>query len=128
VINTQLKRLDMADTQLEPKDLSWLDKGVLGIEWSDGHHGVYPVRHLRWHCPCAACVDEWTGVRRIRNDDVPLLIMLQDIEPVGRYALQFKWSDGHDTGIYSYKLLRDLCQCDLCQPVKPSEPKSRRLL
>jgi DUF971 family protein len=57
-----------------------------------------------------------------------MLIMLQDIEPVGRYALQFKWSDGHDTGIYSYKLLRGLCQCDLCQPVKPAEPKSRRLL
>ena len=46
--------------------------------------------------------------------------MLQDIEPVGRYALQFKWSDGHDTGIYAYKLLRGLCQCDLCQPVKPN--------
>ena len=128
MINAQVKPLHMTDTQLAPKDLSWLDKGVLGIEWSDGHHGVYPVRHLRLHCPCAACVDEWTGVRKVRNDDVPMLIMLQDIEPVGRYALQFKWSDGHDTGIYSYKLLRDLCQCDLCQPVKPSEPKSRRLM
>ena len=77
---------------------------------------------------CAACIDEWTGVRKLKSDDVPLLIMLQDIESVGRYALQFKWSDGHDTGIYSYKLLRELCQCDLCQPVKPQEPKSRRLL
>ena len=65
---------------------------------------------------------------RLNSDDVPLLIMLQDIESVGRYALQFKWSDGHDTGIYSYTLLRGLCQCDLCQPVKPAEPKSRRLL
>jgi len=120
--------LKMSETQLEPKDLSWLDKGVLGIEWSDGHHAVYPVRHLRLHCPCAACVDEWTGVRRLKADDVPLLIMLQDIEPVGRYALQFKWSDGHDTGIYSFKLLRELCQCDICQPIKPIEPKSRRLL
>jgi len=118
----------MSDTQLEPKDLSWIEKGVLGIEWSDGHHAVYHVRHLRLHCPCAACVDEWTGVRRLKADDVPLLIMLQDVEPVGRYALQFKWSDGHDTGIYSFKLLRGLCQCDICQPIKPNEPKSRRLL
>jgi DUF971 family protein len=54
--------------------------------------------------------------------------MLQDVQPVGRYALQFSWSDGHDTGIYSYALLRRLCQCDVCQPVKPVEQKSRRLL
>ena len=120
--------LSMSEAALEPKDMSWVEKGVLGIEWSDGHRAVYPVRHLRLHCPCAACVDEWTGERRLKASDVPLLIMLQDVQPVGRYALQFTWSDGHDAGIYSYSLLRRLCQCDVCQPVKPSEPKSRRLL
>ena len=92
--------------------MQWLEKGVLGIEWSDGHKGVYPVRVLRLNCPCAACVDEWTGVRRLKPDDVPMFIMAQDIQPVGRYALQFTWSDGHDSGIYSYGLLRQLCQCD----------------
>jgi len=118
----------MAATALEPRDMEWLDKGVLGIQWNDGHKGIYAVRYLRQHCPCAACVDEWTGERRLKSEDVPILIMLQDIEPVGRYAFQFKWSDGHDTGIYSYSLLRKLCQCDVCQPVKPVEPKSRRLM
>ncbi len=119
---------NMATITLEPRDMEWLDKGVLGIQWSDGHKGIYPVRYLRQHCPCAACVDEWTGERRLKAEDVPILIMLQDIESVGRYAFQFKWSDGHDTGIYSYSLLRKLCQCDICQPVKPAEPKSRRLM
>jgi DUF971 family protein len=119
---------NMEAIAMEPRDMEWLDKGVLGIQWSDGHKGVYPVRYLRQHCPCAACVDEWTGERRLKAEDVPLLIMLQDIESVGRYALQFKWSDGHDTGIYSYSLLRKLCQCDVCQPVKPVESKSRRLM
>lgn len=118
----------MAVAALEPTDMEWREKGVLGIMWSDGHQGVYPVRYLRQHCPCAACVDEWTGVRRSKPDDVPLLIMLQDIQPVGRYALQFKWSDGHDTGIYAFTLLRTLCQCNVCQPVKPVEAKSRRLM
>ncbi len=119
---------NMTTTALEPRDMEWLDKGVLGIQWSDGHKGIYPVRYLRQHCPCAACVDEWTGERRLKAEDVPILIMLQDIESVGRYAFQFKWSDGHDTGIYSYSLLRKLCQCDICQPVKPVESKSRRLM
>lgn len=118
----------MTAASLEPRDMEWLDKGVLGIQWNDGHKGVYPVRYLRQQCPCAACVDEWTGERRLKGEDVPLLIMVQDVQPVGRYAFQFRWSDGHDTGIYAYSLLRKLCQCDVCQPVKPVEPKSRRLM
>ena len=118
----------MSALALEPRDMQWLEKGVLGIEWTDGHQGVYPVRFLRQQCPCAACVDEWTGERRLQSDDVPLLIMLQDAESVGRYALKFTFSDGHESGIYSFSLLRRLCQCDICQPVKPEEPKSRRLL
>lgn len=118
----------MVAAVLEPRDMEWLEKGVLGIQWSDGHQAVYPVRYLRQQCPCAACVDEWTGARRLKPEDVPRLIMLQDIQPVGRYAFQFKWSDGHDTGIYSYALLRNLCQCNVCQPVKPVETKSKRLM
>ena len=118
----------MSTSVLEPADMEWVDKGILGITWNDGHKSVYPVRFLRQQCPCAACTDEWTGELRLQPDDVPLLVMLQDAEPVGRYALQFKWSDGHDTGIYSYALLRRVCQCDLCQPVKPEANKSRRLM
>jgi DUF971 family protein len=118
----------MSTQTLEPKDMTWLEKGVLGIEWSDGHKAIYPVRYLRQHCPCAACTDEWTGQLRIKPDDIPMLIRLDDIEAVGRYALRFTWSDGHDTGIYSYSFLRRICQCDLCVPVKPKEQKSKRLL
>jgi len=128
LINRGREFVNMTETLHEPRDMAWIEKGVLGIEWNDGHKGVYPVRYLRQQCPCAACVDEWSGARRLQPDDVPLLIMLQDVQPVGRYALQFSWSDGHDTGIYSYALLRRLCQCDVCQPVKPVEPRSRRLL
>ncbi len=36
------------------------------------------------------------------------------IEYVGRYALKFVWSDGHDTGLYSFDLLRGLCRCEEC--------------
>lgn len=118
----------MSTEVLEPKDMEWLDKGVLGIEWSDGHRGVYSVRFLRLHCPCAACIDEWTGELKLKSDDIPMLIRLDDMEAVGRYALKFTWSDGHDTGLYSYGFLRKLCQCDICVPVKPPTQKSKRLM
>ncbi|NKB80865.1 MAG: DUF971 domain-containing protein [Nitrospirales bacterium] len=120
----------MNHESVEPRDMNWIDKGVFGIKWSDGHQGVYPVRYLRQHCPCAACVDEWTGERRVQPDAIPLLIMLQDIESVGRYALQFQWSDGHNTGIYTFTNLRRMCQCDICEPHKDKAPKStsRQLL
>ena len=98
----------MTEAVLEPKDMEWKEKGVLGIEWTDGHKGLYPVRYLRQHCPCAACTDEWSGELRLNPDDVPLLIRLEDVELVGRYALQFKWSDGHDSGIYSWTWLYGL--------------------
>ncbi len=121
----------MSADAIHPTDMKWLEKGVFGIEWSDGHHGVYPIRHLRLHCPCAACTDEWTGELKLQSDDVPLLIMLKDIEPVGHYAFRLRWSDGHDTGLYAFNNLRRMCQCDVCQPNKEPESgrkSSRRLM
>jgi len=101
---------------VQPKDMDWIENGVLGIEWSDGHKGVYPIRYLRQHCPCAACTDEWTGDLRIKPDAIPMFIAVKDIEPVGRYGLRFRWSDGHDTGIYSFSILRNkFCRCAACK-------------
>ena len=41
---------------------------------------------------------------------------IDQIEPVGNYALRLVWFDGHGSGLYSYKYLRALCQCDACRP------------
>ena len=35
-------------------------------------------------------------------------------QPVGRYAIQFNWLDGHSGGIYSWEYLRRVCQCTEC--------------
>ena len=51
----------MSTSVLEPADMEWVEKGILGITWNDGHKSVYPVRFLQQQCPCAACTDEWTG-------------------------------------------------------------------
>ena len=65
------------------------------------------------NCPCAGCVDEMTGVRMLTEAMVPEGVYPLAIEYVGRYALQFYWSDGHSTGIYSFELLRRLADRDV---------------
>jgi len=80
----------------------------LAITWQDGHESVYPVRELRLACGCAVCVDEWTGEDRLDPGAVPEDVRPLAIESVGRYALQIRWSDGHETGIYPFRRLRAL--------------------
>ena len=78
----------------------------LEISWSDGQESRYPVRQLRLACSCAHCVDEWTGEGRLEPASVPEDVRPLKIQPVGRYAIQIDWSDGHSTGIYSFRQLR----------------------
>src|SRR5438105_12926483 len=89
------------------------------IEWNDGHRSVYAWKHLRDNCPCASCREEHSKpadpFRILKaNELVPLAPAA--IQPVGRYAYKITWSDGHDTGIFTLENLRELCQCEQCQP------------
>ncbi|MFO7894636.1 MAG: DUF971 domain-containing protein [Longimicrobiales bacterium] len=93
----------------------------LRIVWKDGHTSEYVPRQIRLACPCAGCVDEFTGKPLLDPASVPEDIMPVAINYVGGYALAFKWPDGHDTGIYPYDLLRRLCPCDECAARREAE-------
>jgi len=80
----------------------------LEITWGDGAKSVFEVRDLRLACGCAHCVDEWTGNERLDPSSVPDDVHPLAVEAVGRYAIQIRWSDGHDTGIYPFERLRRL--------------------
>jgi ATP-binding protein involved in chromosome partitioning len=80
----------------------------LRIEWKDGRVSLYPVRALRIACRCARCVEELTGRPLLRDEDVPGDVRPVRITPVGRYAIGIAWTDGHDTGIYTFEYLREL--------------------
>ena len=54
------------------------------------------------------------GVLQFTNELTPEQTTLVDLREVGLYALQPIWQDGHDTGIYSFDLLRRLCDCAQC--------------
>ena len=88
---------------------------IITIRWNDGHTGRYEGRDLRLACRCAGCVDEWTHQNLVQPDRVPLEVKPKAIEVMGNYALHFDWSDGHNTGIYTYDYLREVCACDECK-------------
>ncbi len=94
-----------------PSDFAQAGPDALRIKWQDGHESLYPVRLLRLACRCARCVEEFTGRALLSSDNVPEDVKPLRIAPVGRYAIQFSWSDGHDSGIYTFEHLRDLCPC-----------------
>lgn len=76
---------------------------------------LYPVAYLRRKCSCAACIDEWSGEQILNPDDVTEDVRPINVNPVGRYAINIEWSDGHRSGIYSFDFLRSLCPCPECQ-------------
>lgn len=84
------------------------------IRWNDGHVSRYPWRYLRGWCPCAGCQGHGTKRRFVETANARLQVVFL----VGRYALGFRWEDGHETGIYSYGYLRELCPC--CHPQRTS--------
>ena len=83
-------------------------EGILEISWSDQTPRRYNVRQLRCQCACAGCVDELTGVRTLDVNAVPDDIAISGMQLVGNYALKFVFSDGHDTGIYSWDRLYEI--------------------
>lgn len=94
-----------------PASVAQAGADKLRIVWNDGHESTYSVRSLRLACRCAHCIEEFTGRPLLKADGVPADVKPIRISPVGRYALSFAWSDGHDSGIYTYEYLREICPC-----------------
>jgi DUF971 family protein len=95
------------------------------ITWKDGHRSSYSFPWLRDACPCALCDEERSkSGRAIGAPPKPApgaLPMFKaaakptEVTPVGKYAISFKWNDGHQHGIYSWEFLRKHCPCPECR-------------
>ena len=83
----------------------------LAIAWADGREDYLTLESLRRACPCASCQGEPDAMGRVVRPQVaygPRSFELTRYEPVGGYALQLYWADGHSTGIFSFDYLRRL--------------------
>ncbi len=91
-----------------PRAIELFPTGEVGIAWEDGREEYFDARRLRLACPCAQCVDELTGERRLDPARIAPGIRVLQWAAVGHYAVQFRWSDGHDTGLFTFDYLRSL--------------------
>ena len=107
---------------IAPKLVKRVSPGQTDITWNDGHFSSYPSWYLRENCMCAECVEEFTGKRKVGHGNIPSSIERTSVSAVGNYALNFAWSDGHHTGIYTFEYLRKLCPCPECLPEGLKDP------
>lgn len=96
---------------LKPLTLKRRNVAVLASTWSDGFESAILLRYLREACPCAFCTGEeimgqtvFAGIKTMS----PGMNELVSLEPVGNYGVQASWKDGHNTGIYTWEMLRGL--------------------
>ena len=80
---------------------------TLDLRYADGAAYTLPCEYLRVYSPSAEVRGHGEGQEKLQTGKINVTIT--DIKSVGNYALQFTYSDGHDTGIYSWPYLHELC-------------------
>jgi DUF971 family protein len=100
----------MSATKPIPTRIDSFSEREMLLGWSTGENFSVPYAEIRFLCPCAGCVDENTGKRTIQRGSIPEGIKPTGARPVGRYAIQIDWNDGHTTGLYHYETLYQICR------------------
>ena len=81
--------------------------GVLSVTFEDDGPFDIPYKRLREESPSAEVRGHGAGPRP-PQPPVPDNIQVVKADPVGRYAVRIHFSDGHSSGLYTWKLLREL--------------------
>ena len=86
---------------------------LMRIRWDDGHLGVWSWPVLRRGCPCALCAGEagMPGLVSLETVLTPQQTTMERVKWIGRYAVAPVWADGHESGLFTYRRLRDTCEC-----------------
>ena len=113
---------------MRPLDIQVIGE-ELAIRWDDGTESFIPLVKLRQACPCASCKGEVDILGNLHKGPQQMLssesTRLLRLTPVGGYALQPVWADGHSSGLYPYDQLAALCKT---LRESQSGPKNRKPL
>jgi len=99
---------------MHPVDIFKKSENSLAIKWDDGTESIFAMDFLRKKCPCATCkaAKENSSANPLRiladTEIIQDNVKIREAEIVGRYAIKFSWSDGHNEGIYSFDYLKQL--------------------
>lgn len=91
----QTSTADKTDTANKPETAAKISKN-------------FPARELRLQCKCAMCISETSGKSLVNPASIPSNIKILTAAEMGRYGLKIAFSDGHNTGIYTFKRLLEL--------------------
>ncbi|RNL67103.1 gamma-butyrobetaine hydroxylase-like domain-containing protein [Zhongshania marina] len=80
----------------------------LELSYASGEQFALDSEFLRVHSPSAEVRGHGAGQETLQTGK--LNVQITELIPVGNYALQLVFSDGHDSGIYSWTYLRELCE------------------
>lgn len=86
------------------------EQRILEMQWKDLGVVRIPFRVIRQNCRCALCIDELTGRQILDPASVPEDLGLLEMSLCGNYALRAKWSDQHDTGLFTWTHLRSIAE------------------
>ncbi len=99
-----------------PRELRLDRRDGLHVVWSDGTESHFSLALLREHCPCAACAERKRAETQTAGR-IPLKVLpnaspaseaFTEARLVGNYALHIAWADGHTTGFYDFRYLREI--------------------
>lgn len=86
------------------------DEKNITLKWPDGRHEIVSNFDLRLNSQDALSVNEITGEKILKPEDIRKDITPKKITPLGNYALGIEWNDGHSSGIYTYELISKLAK------------------
>ncbi|HMB74167.1 MAG TPA: DUF971 domain-containing protein [Gammaproteobacteria bacterium] len=78
----------------------------LDVEFADGICASLSAEFLRVHSPSAEVTGHSPGEGQLVSGKE--FVAIERIEPIGRYAVRIVFDDGHDSGLYSWRVLHDL--------------------
>ncbi len=110
--------LHQAAGDLTPESIERQGESAIQIKWNDQTTTRWTVSELRTACPCATCREKKRGdtVKADPDDDKPAMLpvlsaaearplRIESMKPVGSYAYNIAFSDGHSSGIYPFAIL-----------------------
>jgi DUF971 family protein len=97
----------MSDPTTTPVDIAIERERAVTVTFADDTVCEFPVAALRAVCPCASCRG-WRERGEVAwpRPGLATTITVSDAELNGAWGLSIRWSDGHDTGIYAWTVLR----------------------